>query len=103
MLPCVLPLGWPVVCANVANPAADVRRRVAPRTGDRPDACADETGAVRVFGPRIVDGTVRPVRGRRRHLEPIDEAGVVADYEAGAARMASRSTLIPARRRAGAE
>jgi hypothetical protein len=24
------------------------------------------------------------VRGRRRHLEPIDEAGVVADYEAGA-------------------
>ena len=24
------------------------------------------------------------MRGRRRHLEPIDEAGVVADYEAGA-------------------
>ena len=25
-----------------------------------------------------------PVTGRRRHLEPIDEARVVADYEAGA-------------------
>ena len=28
--------------------------------------------------------TACPVRGRGRHLEPIDDAGVVADYEAGA-------------------
>ena len=34
---------------------------------------------------RDTDGNSRrPGGGRRRHLEPIDEAGVVADYEAGA-------------------
>jgi hypothetical protein len=43
---------------------------------------------------------VGPVRGRRRHLEPIDEAGVVADYDAGATPTASLPDVYWTRRRA---